>query len=59
MSEDAKQVVFGVERDSALPACDGGTPTRKTWITPKVITATSEETATGVGTHVDGTAGDS
>jgi hypothetical protein len=57
MSDDAKQTSSGAEQDSG--ASERATPALKAWVTPKVITASFEDTELGASVNGDASVLDS
>lgn len=47
MSSDLTPLLFQAEKDSGASERDSAMPALNTWVTPKVITATLEDTETG------------
>jgi hypothetical protein len=54
MSDDSKQTLSGADQDSG--ASQRATPALKSWVTPKVITASFEDAEAGVGLNGDASA---
>jgi hypothetical protein len=56
MSHDTERTMFQVDEDVASPSSAAFLPGLKTWVTPKVIVGTVDETETGPGGASDNSA---
>lgn len=55
MIDKVKETLFQVAQDSAAPERDSPTARLKTWVTPRVITSSSENTEShALSSHNDG-----
>jgi len=56
MSQDADRTLFNVDGDIGSSPRSAALPALKTWVAPKVIVATVDDTETGPGAHSDNSA---
>lgn len=56
MSHDTERTLFQVDEDFASPSAAAVLPGLKTWVTPKVIVGTVDDTETGPGGASDNSA---